>query len=87
MIPIRLRNEKLEWLETGGEVIALDESELAYVSANVTGSLLWQDLAAGTTRDALVTRLVDAFEVDAETVRRDVDAFLEDLERRGLLAK
>jgi coenzyme PQQ synthesis protein D (PqqD) len=87
MIDVRLRDEKLEWLETGGEVIALDEAALAYLSANESGSLLWQELARGTTRETLASRLVAAYGIDAETARRDVEAFLADLERRGLLAK
>jgi hypothetical protein len=84
---LRLRKDKLEWLETGGEVVALDETELAYLAANASGSLLWAELARGATRQRLVTRLVETFEIDSATAERDVDAFLADLDSRGLLEK
>jgi coenzyme PQQ synthesis protein D (PqqD) len=87
MNELRLRTEKLEWVETDGEVVALDETELAYLSANASGSLLWEELAHGATHEHLINRLVDVFGIDADTAERDVDAFLADLEQRNLLAK
>ena len=87
MTELRLRKEKLEWLETGGEIVALDETELAYLAANASGSLLWSELARGATPERLVSRLVETFEIDIATAERDVDAFLADLDGRGLLEK
>jgi coenzyme PQQ synthesis protein D (PqqD) len=83
---LRLRSEGLQWLDADGEVVALDESSLLYLGANGSGSLLWQELAAGTSRDALVARLVETYEIDEGVAGADVDAFVADLERRGLLA-
>jgi hypothetical protein len=83
---LRLRADRLQWLDADGEVVALDEGSLMYLGANESGSLLWQAIAAGTTREELVTRLVDAYGIDEPTAQADVEAFLADLERRGLLA-
>ena len=85
MNSLRLRPEKLQWLATGGEIVVLDESELEYLSTNPSGALLWEQLALGTTRDQLAERLVDRFGIEHEVAKRDVDAFLADLDARGLL--
>jgi Coenzyme PQQ synthesis protein D (PqqD) len=83
---LRLRSDKLQWLETDGQVIALDEESLVYLSANHAGTVLWDELARGTTRESLVERIVESFGIDAAEAARDVDAFLAQLEARGLLA-
>jgi len=84
---LRLRSDHLHWLESDGEVVALDERTLVYLNANQTGALLWMALAAGTTRDDLVRSLVAEFEVGESTAARDVDRFLADLAARGLLER
>lgn len=85
MSRLRLRRDQLHWVETDGEIVALDDRSLQYLSANPTGAVIWQALFEGTTRSDLVRRLVDAFEVDEPVAERDVDAFLVELTRLGLL--
>jgi hypothetical protein len=87
MTVLRLRTERLQWLETDAEVVALDERSLVYLNANTSGALLWRALAAGTTHDELVRTLRDTFDVDQGTAERDVDRFLADLDARGLLER
>lgn len=87
MSELRLRHDQLHWLEADGEVVALDERSLLYLNANPAGALLWQALARGSTRDALVRDLMTEFEVDAATASADVDAFLAELDDRGLLQR
>jgi len=82
---VRLRSERLQWVELDGEVVALDEVALAYLSANPTGALLWRELSRGTTRDELAQCLAGHFELELERAEADVDTFLEDLRERGLL--
>jgi hypothetical protein len=82
---LRLRAEKLDWLETDGEVIALDGASLLYLSANPSASALWQELAAGATREQLIECLVDRFEIEIDSAAADVDSFLDELDSRGLL--
>ena len=84
---LRLRSDRLQWLETEGEVVALDESSLLYLGLNESGSLLWSELATGATREALVAKLVEAFGVEAETATADVDRFVAELDRRDLLTR
>jgi coenzyme PQQ synthesis protein D (PqqD) len=85
MTDLRLRQQKLQWLETEGEVVALDEETLTYLGANESGALLWQELAAGATREQLISKLVSTFGIVRESAARDVDAFIAQLESHGLL--
>ena len=87
MSELRLRADRLHWLETDGEVVALDEQSLVYLNANPTGAVLWQTLAKGATREELIRGLVAEFEVNEATAAVDVDRFLADLDARGLLER
>ena len=83
---LRLRAEAVQWREVDGEVIALDEQDAAYLAGNSTATLLWRALAEGTTRDALVQSLCEQYGVDEARAGTDVDAFLNQLRERKLLA-
>lgn len=87
MSGLRLRLDRLHWIEADGEVVALDESARVYLGANPTGAVLWQALAGGTTRAELVRVLLDEYDVDEATAGADVDRFLADLDERGLLER
>lgn len=87
MTNLRLRADRLHWLESDEEVVALDEAALVYLNANPSGTVLWRALAEGTTRDALVQRLLAEFDVDEATARGDVDRFVDELDARGLLER
>jgi len=85
MQALRLRTDELSWREIDGEIVAVDVAGSAYLSANSSGALLWQMLAAGTTRGALALRLVETFGIPRERADADVAAFLEHLVVRNLL--
>jgi hypothetical protein len=85
MSHLKLRGEALSWREIDEEVVALDMETATYLSANASGRLLWRALAGGTTRDELVSCLLDEFEIDPERAAADVDTFIAELSRRGLL--
>ena len=82
---LRLRREALAWREVGGETVALDLDASLYFAANSSGSLLWESLAAGATRDTLVSRLVQTYGIEPEVAATDVDEFVAALEANGLL--
>jgi hypothetical protein len=87
MNELRLRADELVWREIDDELVAIDVASSAYLSANPAGALLWQMLAAGTTRAELIDRLVEQFGISSEQASADVDAFLRSLEARRLLAE
>jgi hypothetical protein len=83
---MRLRTERLTWREIDDEIVALDLEGAFYFSANSTGAVLMKRLALGNTSvQDLVDALLAEFEVSPETAREDVDQFLIDLEKDGLL--
>jgi|Tabmets5t2r1_1033131.scaffolds.fasta_scaffold03660_3 hypothetical protein len=82
---VKLRDDRVRWRELDKEVVAVDLDSSTYLSTNGSGALLWLELAQGTTRDALVERLAQAYLIDAGTAANDVDAFLSELRGQGLL--
>lgn len=82
---VRLRSDAIDWREIEGEVVALDLNTANYLATNRSGALLWPELVKGTTREALVARLVEAFDVDPVAATSDVDAFLRMLAEQELL--
>jgi coenzyme PQQ synthesis protein D (PqqD) len=85
MTTIRLRSDALKWREIDDDVVAVDMDRSTYLSTNGSGTLLWLELAEGTTRDALVERLAQAYLIDSERAAADVDGFLSELNDQGLL--
>jgi hypothetical protein len=81
-----LRDGALDWREVEGELVALDLRESRYLAVNRTGKVLWAALAEGATREDLAERLDETFGIERSRAERDVDAFIADLDSRGLLA-
>jgi Coenzyme PQQ synthesis protein D (PqqD) len=82
---LRLRTGSVEWRIIDGEILALDLRSSIYLGLNRSGAVLWEDVVGGTTREALVERLMETFAVDAATAERDVAAFLRALDDHDLL--
>jgi hypothetical protein len=55
------------------------------IKLNTTGRRVWELLAADRSLDYLVAKVVAQFDVNLEKARDDVQAFLDDLGRLGLL--
>ncbi len=65
-------------------ILDLDSSR--YLTISGSGVLLFELLREEHDRDELVAALLAAFEVDEDTARLDVDAFISDLSDAGLLS-
>lgn len=74
------------WRETGGEIVVLDLDGSVYFGVNGTGALLWKRLVDGADAAELSDVLVQAAQVPPARAAADVDAFLAELRRHGLLA-
>lgn len=55
------------------------------VILNGTGACVWNLLAEDRTADELASAVAEQFEVDAATAQADVQTFLDDIARLGLL--
>jgi hypothetical protein len=85
MTELRLRRSELHWREIDESVIALEVRGSTYLAANPAGTLLWRELATGSTRERLAATLVDAYGIDCERARADADSFLSEMAAQGLL--
>ena len=56
------------------------------ITLNGTGAFLWEKLQEETTQEALVAALLGEYDVDEETARRSVAAFVEKLNANGFFA-
>lgn len=55
------------------------------ITLNQTGTFLWRALEQDATEDDLVNKLMDEYEIDEATARRDVQAFIARAKDAGLL--
>ena len=85
MSELKLRTADVHWREIDGEVVGLEARNSTYLAANQSGSLLWRELAAGTTRERLAGELVRAYGVELDRAAADVERFLDALTAQGLL--
>ena len=72
--------------ETNYAVYAGAESGMpSMLSLNGVGALLFSRLLEGCETEALVSALLDEYDVSREVAERDVSAFIEKLEKAGML--
>lgn len=65
----------------GGQVMDLN----GLITLNGTGACVWELLGQERTVDELAAAVAERFGVDAATARADVQAFLDEIERLGLV--
>lgn len=83
---LRLRADDMTWRSVESEIVVLDQRDSTYLAVNRTGSVLWPLLVEGATRAQLAAALVDRFGIDEARAATDVDAFVDFLAGRDLLA-
>lgn len=84
--PMTLAPQVLARQLPGGAVLVHLESNQIF-ELNGTAARVCEMLASGTTRDAILDRLLEEFEVDPVRAAGDVDELLAALERRGLIIR
>lgn len=65
--------------ELDDEVVLMHVESGKYYSLNAVGAVVWKYLSSPRTLSELCEVVVDEFEVDPETCRRDVEGLVEDL--------
>ena len=88
--PKYVRSSNVVSREVGGELLVVPirggVGDLDSIfSFNPLGSQLWQLLKAGSTIEEMVRWVVDRYEVAADRASADVQSFLGDLSRSGLV--
>ena len=75
------------WRETGGEIVVLDLTGAVYFGLNGTGAQLWKRLVDGASRQDLLDHLSSQADRNGPQLDTDLDDFLADLDRHGLLRR
>jgi hypothetical protein len=81
---IRIRNHVRSVIDPDGAVL-LNLKEGKYFSLNGIGAQIWLKLEAGSTVPEIETHLNCVYNTPAETLRRDLMEFLEELKRREMI--
>ena len=76
--------------EVAGKTVAVSSGELAkkfngMITLNGTGKFLFEHLQNEISFDDLVSALQKEYGIDGETAKRDTKAFVDALEKKGLL--
>jgi Coenzyme PQQ synthesis protein D (PqqD) len=82
---LRLRQTDLQWRSVEGEVVALDLIGSQYLGVTPSGAALWDMLAGGTSRDALIEHLATTYALERTVAAEHTDAFLDQLRAQDLL--
>lgn len=67
------------------EAVLLELASGRYFGLNEVGARVWALIQDGTDLDTVAARLVEEFEVDADTVRRDLERLVGELVDAGLV--
>lgn len=71
-------------------VVAVGMSTMDFngmINLNDTGAFLWKKLESGASEDELVSAMLSEYDVDEETAKHDIDAFLKKLKEAELLCE
>lgn len=82
---MRLRSTDISARTIGDETIVLDLPSSRYFTITGVGTRLFELLAEDTSLDELVSTIVDEYDVEPMTARRDLEAFLDRLRDAQLL--
>lgn len=78
-------NPDLIWRELNDEIVIVSPPIGEYCVLNGMGSVIWQLLTDEHEQQDIEVYLVTHFDVTEEQARQDVDQFLADLHKRGMI--
>ena len=84
---MRMIGRSAGWLvsDLGDEVMMMNLDRGVYVGLNAMGAEIWRKIERPHTIGDICAALVDAFEVDPEICRSEVDVFVDKMAVRGLI--
>jgi hypothetical protein len=86
-VAYRIPDEVLIQHLSNGEVVFLDLASEAYFGLDPVGAAMYTALGEHGSLDRAIESLLAEYEVDVDTLRRDLTDLCEQLVERGLLAK
>ena len=84
------RNTNFILREIAGENILVATGEAAQIfngmiTLNEVASFIWKNIDECKTVDKLIASILDEFDIDEETARRDIESFTAELIRMGMV--
>ena len=83
-VPLKL-SEHVHYVRLDDQVIVADMRSGDYLGLDGAGARAWELIGSRAARGAILKRLSTEYDVAPDVLRRDVDQFLQDLLRRGLI--
>lgn len=80
-----IQNPKMAWRVYDGEAVIISPDDSTLNTLNAVGTLIWEAADGRTPVSAIVGRICEEFDVEAEQAERDSAVFIEKLCQRGLL--
>lgn len=85
-------NENFLLRDVAGQKVVLPVGEAAdkfngMIRLNDTGIYLWTLLEKGSTEEALLSAMLQDYEIDEDTARADIHRFVEALRKAGILVE
>jgi len=80
------RNQNASFERFDGEMIVVKSDEAVMRVLNPVGAFIFERLDGGMSLHDLTEAIIESFAVSREVATADLERFLEDLGRRGLLA-
>ncbi|HEY4222977.1 MAG TPA: PqqD family protein [Myxococcota bacterium] len=68
-----------------GEAIVITPADSTLHTLNDTATFIWDRSDGTRTLEAIAAEMIDAFDVDGDTLKRDALAFVQDAVKRNLL--
>ena len=80
-------SDDVTWRDVDEEMIVLHLPTGKYYTFNYTGHLAWKQLAEGRDTSEITVQIMDKFDVDEETAKRDLDTFIAGLKEHNLISE
>jgi len=77
-------NKELAYRRIAGELFVVDAAQARLHELNGPAGVIWEALAAGKSRQAIISAVVSEYEVEEKTAAADVDEFIKELRAAGL---
>lgn len=78
-------NPKLAFRKISNEFFIVDTESSYLHRLNEVGSLIWECLVCGMEEKKIIDKIVEEFEVDYNTAKRDFESFIEELKEKKLV--
>ena len=77
--------KNLAYRRIAGEVFIVDAARAEMHELNGPAALIWEGIAAGKSEARILSAMVSQYEVDEKTAAADMEAFVKELLKSGLL--